>query len=98
MLNQRNIEIRNEELTRYRSLSYDDLNSIASSTTTFIEGQLTNGNYDSEDLFGDFGYVESLRWIQEVLSEKANETGIENPTNYFEDSWQLQSNGISGPN
>ena len=78
-------------------LSYDKLVESASRTAVFIEGQLTHGYYDSEDLFGQCGHIDNLYYLQEAIYKKSIEEDISNPRNFFDECWQLRSRGFDGP-
>ena len=77
--------------------TYEDLIIQASRRLSFIEGQLQYGVYDSQDIFGACGHVSDLYLIQEVIFQKAQEQGIQNPYNAFAESYELQSHRVTGP-
>ena len=77
--------------------AYEDLVIYASRSLSFIEGQLQYGVYDSQDIFGECGHVTNLYLIQEVIFQKAQELGIQNPYNAFAESYELQCHGVRGP-
>ena len=77
--------------------TYEDLVIYASRSLSFIEGQLQYGMYDSQDIFGECGHVTNLYLIQEVIFQKAQEQGIQNPYNAFAESYELQCHRVTGP-
>ena len=74
-----------------------DLYNHASRSLSFIEGQLKYCMYDSQDIFGECGHVTTLYLIQEVIFQKAQELGIQNPYNAFAESYELQCHRVTGP-
>ena len=77
--------------------TYEDLVQQAASSLSFIEGQLQYGMYDSQDIFGECGHVTTLYLIQEVIFQKAQEQGIQNPRDFFAESYELQCHRVTGP-
>lgn len=78
-------------------LTYENLVSSASRCVSFIDGQLSSGNYDSQDIFGQAGHVDALYYTQEVIYQKAKEAGVRNPPDFFAESNELHERGVKGP-
>jgi len=64
-------------LQSYRKQSLDDLMDSHWQDLMFISGQLNYGMYDSNDIWGDFGHVESLYLLRQIINEKRVEQGLE---------------------
>ena len=86
-----------KERKSWSSESYESLIIHASRRLSFIEGQLQHGVYDSQDIFGDCGHVHDLQLLQEVIFQKAQEQGIQNPRDFFAESVELKLHNVNGP-
>jgi len=64
-------------LQSYRKQSLDDLMQSHWQDMMFINGQLNYGIYDYFDLYGNFGHIESLYLLRQIINEKRVEQGLE---------------------
>ena len=60
----------------YSLMSIDELTEDIRSTTFHIRNQVESGRYDSDDIFGDYGYVDDLNIAHSSLDKKREAAGL----------------------
>ena len=69
---------RQHQLKMWKAMSLQDLEKQEEDSFIFISGQLEDGRYDHEDIYGDHGHVAKLEAIRDMIDQKRAAQGMAN--------------------